>query len=222
MDISARRQQPCDLPRVFVASNVKLVMEGLHLQLGRCDKIALLGRGRLNARTAARINENAADVVVLDVGSAGSGKFARTLCGTSRAVPMVGVAIGSTRHDIADWAELGVKGFVDDSGSIEDVVDAIERVARGEFSSSPQTTAQLVTRLIERVERRLSPEGARQLTPRETQILFNLERGATNKEIARRLGISPATVKNHVHRVLEKLEVRRRQEAGAIARSGRI
>ena len=54
------------------------------------------------------------------------------------------------------------------------------------------------------------------------QILSDLERGATNKEIARRLGISPATVKNHVHHLLEKLEVRRRQDAGAILRSGRF
>ena len=213
---------PSGRPRVFVASNVELVSEGLHLQLGRCDQIDLLGRGRLDGRSVLLIREGPADVLVLDVGSAGASDFVADLRDAGPAPRIVGVAIGSTRIEIAEWAALGVAGFVDDNGSIEDVLAAIQRVARGEFSSSPRTTAALVSGLIDRVERFRLPEGARRLTPRETQILFDLERGATNKEIARRLGISAATVKNHVHHLLEKLEVRRRQEAGAIVRSGRI
>lgn len=59
------------------------------------------------------------------------------------------------------------------------------------------------------------------LTPRESQIVAGLVRGDRNKDIARDLGISPATVKNHVENVLHKLGVERRgQVAGALEGRG--
>jgi DNA-binding CsgD family transcriptional regulator len=57
------------------------------------------------------------------------------------------------------------------------------------------------------------------LSPRECDILAALASGESNKEIARRLGISPNTVKTHVARVYEKLEVQRRVQAIEKARS---
>ena len=53
------------------------------------------------------------------------------------------------------------------------------------------------------------------LTPRELQICGLLQAGQSNKEMARQLQISEATVKNHVHNVLEKLQVRSRWQAAA-------
>ena len=209
-------------PRVFVASNVELVSEGLYLQLGRASQISLVGRGRLDDASCTAIATGRTDVVVLDVGSAGASCFASHLRSSGDCSGIVGIAIGSTSLEIAEWASIGVAGFVDDNGSIDDVLAAIRRVARGEFSSSPRTTAELVLGLIEKVECRRLPDSISRLTPREMQILSDIERGATNKEIARRLGISAATVKNHVHHVLEKLEVHRRQDAGALMRSGRV
>jgi DNA-binding NarL/FixJ family response regulator len=65
--------------------------------------------------------------------------------------------------------------------------------------------------------------GARdsELTQREQEIAVLIERGLSNKEIARELAIGTATVKNHVHNILEKLEVSRRGEAAATIRDGR-
>ena len=63
----------------------------------------------------------------------------------------------------------------------------------------------------------LGPTAAR-LTPRESEIMRLLDDGLANKDIARRLGIEVATVKNHVHNILDKLQVHRRAEAAAIMR----
>ena len=57
-----------------------------------------------------------------------------------------------------------------------------------------------------------------QLTSREREIVGLIDRGLSNKEIARDLGIEVATVKNHVHNILEKLQVHRRGEAAARVR----
>jgi DNA-binding NarL/FixJ family response regulator len=67
-------------------------------------------------------------------------------------------------------------------------------------------------------ETRVDKAGAPKLTPRQQEILDQISRGLSNKEIARLLGISAATVKNHVHHVLEKLSVHRRTQALAILR----
>lgn len=57
------------------------------------------------------------------------------------------------------------------------------------------------------------------LTRRQTEIAHLLERGLTNKEIANKLNISPATVKNHVHAILGKLDLDRRSKVAAYLRS---
>lgn len=210
------------IPKVFVVSNVALVSEGIHFQLSRSDKIVLAGRGAVHAPTVGAMVRTCADVAVLDFASTGAHDFAEALVTQIPGLKIVGIAIGSTSLPVADWAQLGVVGFVDDNGSIDDVVAAILRVSKGDYALSPATTNALVSGLINRCESRREPQGARKLTPREIQILTDLERGATNKEIARRLGISAHTVKNHVHHILEKLEVRRREDAGRFVRAGRI
>jgi two-component system, NarL family, nitrate/nitrite response regulator NarL len=60
---------------------------------------------------------------------------------------------------------------------------------------------------------------AARLTPRESEIVRLIEHGLSNKEIARHLTIQLATVKNHVHNILEKLDVRRRADAVRVAHS---
>nr|WP_237182542.1 LuxR C-terminal-related transcriptional regulator [Roseomonas marmotae] len=60
-----------------------------------------------------------------------------------------------------------------------------------------------------------------ELTPRESSVLHLVEQGCSNKDIARQLRISAATVKNHMHSILQKLRCSRRGEAGARLRLGR-
>ena len=64
-------------------------------------------------------------------------------------------------------------------------------------------------------------DGLPDLTPRQREIARLLADGMSNKEIARRLDISVATVKDHVHSVLSRLELRRRGEVGALVRGTR-
>ncbi|WP_169053584.1 LuxR C-terminal-related transcriptional regulator [Alteraurantiacibacter aquimixticola] len=213
---------------VLIASEVALVSEGLSLQLTRTGTVQVLGHGKPDSAMLHRILELQPDAVILDFGSRSSGLLAEQLRQAQLSRRIVGVAIANGAIEVADWARLGVAGFVDNEGTVEDVITAIDLVARGEFSCSPRTAARLVSRLVcnngpranllQRPHLGTETDLGR-LTPRETEILFDLERGATNKEIARRLGVSVSTVKNHVHHVLEKLNVDRRQQAGALVRS---
>jgi two-component system, NarL family, nitrate/nitrite response regulator NarL len=94
----------------------------------------------------------------------------------------------------------------------------VECVADGGGRCSAQATAALVRRLTVLADRR-RPEARRAaLTPREREIVMLIDRGMSNKQIARELHIELATVKNHVHSVLEKLHVERRGAAAAVMR----
>ena len=97
---------------------------------------------------------------------------------------------------------------------------AVLHAVRGELYCTPKFAAMLLAQLAA-----LAPEAALEkpepivkLTPRQQEILDQISQGHSNKEIARLLGISAATVKNHVHHLLERLSVHRRTQASAIVR----
>jgi len=204
-------------PALGVISDVALVRDGLSVQLARDPRIDFIGSWApeepLSQRSA---GARPADVVVLDFGSNGARDCVDRLRSTHPALDIVGVAIGKSGTTLSGWAEAGVCGFVEDDGTFDDLVRAVLLVWHGDFSCSPRAAASIVAGLIARDHPPLRADLRARLTPREAEIFANLQRGATNKEIARRLGISGATVKNHVHRVLEKLEVNRRAQAVAL------
>ena len=107
----------------------------------------------------------------------------------------------------------GASGFILKESPPEELLHAIEVVARGESLLSPEVTATVIREFARRPDR---PElGARlqELTPREREVLALLARGFSNVEIARELFVGEGTVKTHVARVLAKLGVRDRVQA---------
>jgi DNA-binding NarL/FixJ family response regulator len=99
------------------------------------------------------------------------------------------------------WAEVGAVGFVPRDASLEDLVETIERGA-GEL----RCTATLAAKLVQALSRGSVRRGTRAAQPahaRESEIVQLIDEGLSNKEIAVRLGIEVATVKNHVHNLLE-------------------
>lgn len=110
------------------------------------------------------------------------------------------------------WAELGARGLLSAEAGVDDLVRTLSAVSKGEAACSPSVTAMLLDNL-----RRTAvavagagPAEAQGLTPRERQVARRLECGLSNKEIARELGITLSTVKNHVHNILTKLEIANR------------
>lgn len=119
------------------------------------------------------------------------------------------------------FIEAGAAGCLVREAGLDEVVEVVVGAARG---SAPASLA-LVARVVERIEeldpgeRGGPPESLEKagLTGREEEVLELVARGLANKEIAHRLGIRTATVKNHVHAVLTKLGVGRRREAVRLA-----
>ena len=121
---------------------------------------------------------------------------------------------------IIECVRVGASGCVLQDATLEDLVTAIRSVARGTPHSSPRVITSLFSYVagLQAGEDRLPPSN---LTPREEQILQLLAEGLTNKEIAQELHLQPQTVKNYVHLVLQKLDLRSRLDVIKLLRSGR-
>lgn len=114
-----------------------------------------------------------------------------------------------TDADIVRGVEAGASGYLLKDAPPADLVEAVHRASRGETVLAPAVAARLVNRLS-------SP--APTLTARELDVLDAVAGGATNKEIAKHLFVSEATVKTHLVHINEKLGATSRTEAVALAR----
>jgi len=120
---------------------------------------------------------------------------------------------------ILQCVEEGAAGYVYEDESVTDLVKKIHALEQNEFIVSPAVAAALITRIAE-LKRTLQDgeqnKGSGQwddLTPREREVLDLLAQARSNQEIAQALIIEVGTVKNHVHSIFRKLDIRERQHA---------
>jgi DNA-binding NarL/FixJ family response regulator len=135
---------------------------------------------------------------------------------------VIAFAVPENDDDVLACARSGVAGIVLRNGTLPDLRATVAGVMRGETRWPSSVVGALVRHICDRVDDGRDSVEDGHLTSREREVLVLIEQGLTNKEIARRLGIEERTVKNHVHRVLEKLRVRHRGEAAARLRAARI
>jgi DNA-binding NarL/FixJ family response regulator len=151
------------------------------------------------------------DVVVLDHNlPAGSG--AGGVAALKRRAPRARVLMltAADQHSVLQEAmDAGCDGFVTKRHSVAAVIAAVEAVLRGETPISPDVAGGLVGRR--------PPSVGGDLTRRETDVLHLVGAGLSNQDIAGELRISVNTVRNHVQRVLTKLDAHSKLEAVAVA-----
>jgi two-component system nitrate/nitrite response regulator NarL len=203
---------------ILIVAETRLYSEGLAQVLDRDPTLEVLGTAASAAEALTRTRDLRPEVVLLDLGRAGL-PLMRPLAREVPTVRVVVVSLSESDSDVLAWAEAGVAGYLSKDDSLDDLRRAIAGVARGEIPCSPRIVSALLRRVAEAGQsssRR--PDSC--LTPREREIVALIDEGLSNKEIARRLSIRLATVKNHVHNVLEKLRVGGRGEAAAFVRRG--
>jgi DNA-binding NarL/FixJ family response regulator len=130
------------------------------------------------------------------------------------------VALGMDNDDdaIASLLEAGAAGYVTTGDSVEDLVRVLFAASSGELCCTPRVMRMVQMRLLQASGSDSGLRHARlaSLSRREKQVLELVSLGRSNKEIARELCLEVATVKNHVHNVISKLQVRTRQEAVSV------
>ena len=129
------------------------------------------------------------------------------------------LGLDESEEVILTFIEAGANGYVVKEAFFEELLHTIRAVYKRQTLCSPRIAATVLARVSElaRDQNRKSPGKIVKLTPRETKVLELIAKGLSNKEIASGLNISLATVKNHVHNILGKLNVNHRLDAIRLA-----
>ena len=208
--------------RVLIAGEIRLYREGLSLHLARQEQLEVVGSAETGDETCQMARELTPDVVLLDIAMYDSLHIVQQLHSAAPAAHVIALTMPEVDDAVIACAEAGVSGFVMRNASLADLVDAIVAAARGETNVSPRVALTLLRRVGVLAADRAAASPHAELTARERDIVALIADGHSNKEIAARLNVELATVKNHVHNILDKLQVHRRGEIAPRLRSAAV
>jgi DNA-binding NarL/FixJ family response regulator len=194
--------------RLLLIDDHFVVRSGLSASLSLEPDIEIIAEADSGEQALPAYATHLPDIVLMDLQLPGISGIEATVQ-ILAAHPSARILIFSTfarDEEIHRALRAGALGYLQKSASRPDLLQAIRTVAAGRQSLPPD----IATRLQERLTR---PD----ITPRELEILTLVTRGNANKEIAATLGIAEDTVKQHVSRILQKLNVNDRAQATAEA-----
>lgn len=199
--------------RVLIADDHELVRRGLRQTIEAEADMQLVGEARTGDEAVALASREDPDVALLDVQMPGMDGIAAAAA-IHAARPRIAIMmLTSFCSDAQLHAALraGVTGYLLKDVSGDDLVAAI----RGAACGQPQMHPEVLRRLMQRLPPPDDPLGA--LTSREREILREIARGLSNKEIGAALSLTEATVKGYVSTILSKLGVADRTQAALLA-----
>jgi two-component system nitrate/nitrite response regulator NarL len=229
--------------RLLVVDDHNLFRRGLIALLSRDKRLSVCAEARDAGEAIKLAQLHEPDVILLDnhlPGVHGVDALPQ-LCAAAPQARIVMLTVSEDADDLAQALARGAAGYLLKTVEGDDLVDAIFRVRSGESVVSPEMTSKLIAayrhalsgeadcaagqggRTDEVPDERSSvmPEaaaaGVSRLSPREKEILREIARGASNKEIARTCNIAETTVKIHVQHIFRKLNLTSRVQAAVFA-----
>lgn len=206
--------------RLLILSDTRFLAEGLAQALERDDKVSMCWSCIDFQDALAKISEVRPDIVLLDAALQWGTDAVGCIHGISRYLKVVVFAVTETSDNVIAWAKAGVAGYIPRTAALTDVASLLASIIHDEQTCSARVAASLLRYLFEAANTGADRNGAPAalaLTARETQVVELLAAGLSNKDIARRLNISVATTKSHVHNLLGKLGVQRRAQVARCA-----
>jgi DNA-binding NarL/FixJ family response regulator len=211
--------------RVVICDDQSLVRDGLRVQLGLGDGIAVVGEASNGEQAVEMARRERPDVVLMDIQMPvlDGIEATRRIVADAKSTDVRVLILTTFDLDEHVYAALaaGASGFLLKDATPEEIVHAIRVVAAGESLLAPSVTSRLVREFARRPTRgQPRSDGLASLTERETEVLLLVAQGFTNAEIAARLVLSHATAKTHVSRILTKLGLRDRAQLVVAAYEG--
>jgi len=199
-----------------------LYRDSLRYYLAQAEPISVVhSASRLDRGTWKTVVAYRPDVLILEFGLCrgdGPAHVREGMYASSLAIRTIMIGVPDTEEDVLVCIdEVGVAGYLLMNAKLEDLLSRINAVMRGETLCSPKV-ANLAFKPMTTPAQRIDTgqpgsSNGTCLTRRETEIVRLIEAGLSNKEIAVRLNIEVSTVKNHVHNILDKLQLHDRHSA---------
>lgn len=199
--------------RIVVADDHRMLRQGLRSFIEAEPDLEVVGEAADGRAALELVDALRPDVLVLDISMPGTNgirvmRELRQRSGAPRVLVLT--AHGETTY-VRQMLGAGAAGFVLKRSAAEDLVTAIRTVASGGTYLDPKVAGEVASGFVERTRGRGVREG-HQLSEREREVLCEVARGYSNKEVAGRLGISVKTVETHKANVMSKLGLTGRAE----------
>lgn len=208
---------------LFLIDDHPLIRRGLVALLSQHEDLCVVGEAGDAGQALRVLPELLPNVILLDNHLPGV-RGVDAIAGLREASPgsrIVMLTVSEDGDDLATALRHGAQGYLLKTIDGDLLAEAVRRAARGEPVVSPEMTGKLIAAFqsqdVPAPAPEPAPEAAPALSPREEQVLSEIAKGASNKEIARRLDIAETTVKIHVQHILRKLGVSSRVQAAVYA-----
>ena len=200
--------------RVMIVDDHPVTRDGLRSALMSSGEVEIVGEAASGEQAVQAVKEVAPEVIFMDVRMPGiSGTEAtRQIMPIAPETKVILFTVEESRAALADAMRAGVSGYLLKDVSADELVQAAKLAMEGKAVIHPTLTRAFIEE-AQYVDHRTDTP----LSRRESQILQKVAYGATTKEVAHDLGISPHTVKTHLERIFEKLGANDRAQAVAIA-----
>ncbi len=202
--------------RIFVVDDHAVLRDGLKLLINSQPDMEIVGEAGDGETACRQIEAMQPDVVLMDVSmphlnGAQATERLKTLCPQVKVVVLTGYA--DAVH-VRQLLKAGAVGYVLKRTISEELTKAIRVVMTGGTYLDPAVTSLVVN---DYVQRTTNDNGLEKLSAREAEVLADIARGYTNREVAERLHLSIKTVETHKARSMEKLELSSRADLVRLA-----
>ncbi len=206
--------------KVLLADDNALFREGMVALLNRCEGIQVVGQAKDAAEAVRKTTLLRPDVVLMDLAMplGGGVEATRRILEERPDQAICILTVSEQESDLYAAIRAGARGYQVKTVALEDLCQTIRVLAEGGSVITPHLAARLLDEFAKLAQNvREGPSEADKLTPREREVLELVALGASNKEIAAKLVIAENTVKVHLRNILDKLQLRNRQQAAAFA-----
>ena len=209
------------MTRIFLVDDHELFVSGVRSELA--ERFEVCGWATDVDAAIDEIKRERPDVVLVDVHMPGGGGLAvvGNVASDLPEVKFLALSVSDAPEDVIAMIRAGARGYVTKSIAPADLADAVKRIAAGDAVFSPRLAGFVLDAFAGAVPVEQDPE-LDHLTPREREVLRQIARGYSYKQVARRLSISVKTVETHVSSVLRKLQLSNRHELARWASDRRI
>lgn len=215
--------------RLLLVHHTRMTCELFAAVLREEPDMHITGYAHSSNEALAQLKKGQCNTVLIDANLPDNGalSFVRTLRQKGHDTKVLITGLVKSNTAILRCVEEGVAGYILEEDSLANLVKKIRAVHEEKFLVSPGVASALMTRVAELkqmtkdlygISLHQTDELFAELTPREWEVLQLIEQGCNNQQIADKLVIEKGTVKNHVHSILEKLDVRSREQAALLAR----
>jgi two-component system nitrate/nitrite response regulator NarL len=199
--------------KVVILTPIRILGDGLQACLTRRPEFCLLATVPDLLSLRETLKNAHVDLVLIDVTQGIDLEEVRSIAMEHPKLALIALGLCEQRHQVIRCGRAGFAGYVARDATIDSLSQAMLDVATGRLHCSAEISGGLLRALFQMNLGSKTSGMEAALTRRESEVLHLIGRGLTNKEIARELSLSTATIKHHVHAVLGKLQVARRVQA---------